>query len=235
MQKQDTQGRDTQPQAKKGPDWKLIARSQVPSLLVNAVLPLIIYTLLKDYAHVSEFIALVATGIPSLIDSCIGIIRNRRIDFIAGVVLFGIAISLGLTALGGSPKLLLVRESFFTFAFGLACLISLPFPKPICFYTGRQFMAANDPVRIARYDSMWQFATFRTAIRMLTVIWGVGLVIEAIVRTYLVFTMSVETFLAVSPIILYGILALTFVVGTMYMRRWRKKTGDLPGLGQRQA
>src|ERR1051326_5252342 len=116
-----------QSQENKGMNWKVIVRGVAPSLLVNAVLPFIIYTLLKNYTHVSEFVALVATGVPSMIDSIVGIIRNKRIDFIAGVVLCGIAISLGLTALGGTPKLLLVRESFFTFAFGLACLISLPF------------------------------------------------------------------------------------------------------------
>jgi hypothetical protein len=221
------QPQDAQSQTDGGMNGKAVLRSLAPSLLVNAILPFVIYTLLKNYTHISEFMALVATGIPSLIDSIVGIVRNRRIDFIAGVVLFGIAISLGLTALGGSPKLLLVRESFFTFAFGLACLISLPFPKPICFYTGRAFMAGNDPVRIARYDSMWQYATFRTALRVQTIIWGVGLLIEATVRTYLVFTMSVATFLAVSPFILYGILALIFVIGAMYMRQWRKSAGDL--------
>src|SRR6266700_902748 len=224
MQQQSTQSQDN-----KGMNWGVVLRSQVPSLLVNAVLPFIIYTLLKNYTHISEFMALVATGVPSLVDSIAGIIRNRRIDFIAGVVLFGLAISLGLTALGSSPKLLLVRESLFTFAFGLACLISLLFPKPIGFYTGRQFVAGNNPERIARYNSMWQFATFRTAIRMQTVIWGVGLLVEAAVRTYLVFSMSVATFLAVSPFILYGIIALTFAVGAMYMRQWKKNAGDLIG------
>src|SRR5579875_3086511 len=82
-----------------------IIRSLVPSLIINGALPLIIYTLLKDYTSVSDFVALIATGVPSIIDSIVGVIRRKRIDFLAGFTLFTIAVSLCLIALGGSARL----------------------------------------------------------------------------------------------------------------------------------
>ena len=113
------------------------------SLLINAVCPLLIYHGLKRYTHVSELTALVATGVPSFMDGIFGIVRSRRLDFMAGFTLFTIAISLGLMALGGSPRLYLVRESLFTAAYGLAMLLSLGLAKPLGFYTGRYFMTGT--------------------------------------------------------------------------------------------
>ena len=44
------------------------------------------------------------------------------------VSLMSIAVSMIAVTLGGSPKLLLIRESFFTDAFGIACFVSLALP-----------------------------------------------------------------------------------------------------------
>jgi hypothetical protein len=199
-------------------------RSLAISLFINAFCPYVIYTVLKNVVHTSDFVAIVATGIPSLIDSVVRIIISRRIDVIAAIALVAIVIGLILIVLGGSPKLLLVRESFFTFGYGIMFLISLLLPKPLGFYTGRQFIAGNDRVRIDKFNSVWErYPFFRTAMRMLTAFWGVGLALEAIVRTYMVLTMSTGQFLAVSPFVLYGIVGAIFVATGFYMRRWRKR------------
>src|SRR5690348_9848746 len=85
--------------------------SLLSSIVINAALPIVIYWALKTYAGSSDFVALVASGIPSLIDSIVGIIRRKRIDLLAGIVLFGIVTSLVTVGLGGSPKVYLIRES----------------------------------------------------------------------------------------------------------------------------
>ncbi len=201
-----------------------IIRSLVPSLIINGALPLIIYTLLKDYTSVSDFVALIATGVPSIIDSIVGVIRRKRIDFLAGFTLFTIAVSLCLIALGGSARLYLVRESFFTAAFGIAYLISLPFPKPLAFYFARYFMAANSPDRIAWVDALWeQNPHFRSGLRRIGLIWSFGLLLEAAIRFYLVFNLTVQQFLAVSPFVIYGITGILIVVTMMVGRRMRKR------------
>ena len=190
-----------------------IFRSMASSILINGVLPLLIYTLMKDVTSVSDFGALLATGIPSLLDSLIGVIRRKRVDFLAGVTLLTILVSLALIALGGSPKLYLICESFFTAAFGLAYLISLLFPKPLAYYFARYFMAGNVPERIAWFESLWQrSAEFRSMLRRIGLLWSFGLLLEAALHTYLVFTLSVQQFLAISPFVLYGITGtLTFL------------------------
>src|SRR5215469_12553064 len=102
-----------------------VVRGIIYNLVINAVLPFVIYTLLKNYIGVSELVALFASGVPPVIDSIVGVIRKGRIDFIAGIVLLSIVFSLVLIMLGGSPRLYLIRESFFTAAFGVVYLTSL--------------------------------------------------------------------------------------------------------------
>jgi hypothetical protein len=207
-------------------DRGTIIRSLVPSLIINGALPFLIYSLLKNYTHVSDLVALLATGVPSVIDSIVGIIRNRRLDFLAGFTLFTIVVSLILIAFGGSPKLYLIRESFFTAAFGIAYLVSLPFPKPLAFYFARYFMAGNHPERIDYVNQLWERSPyFRMALRRIGLIWSVGLLLEAAVRTYMVLTLSVQQFLAISPFVLYGITG-ALIVLTVYLSRRMRRQGE---------
>jgi hypothetical protein len=204
-------------------DRKAVLRSVAISLIINAVLPIIIYNALKTYTSVSDFVALLATGVPSTIDSLVGIVRRRRIDFLAGFTLVTIAVSLIIIAFGSDPKVYLVRESFFTAAFGVAYLVSLPFPKPLAYYFARQFVAGNTQEGIARFEQMWQNPMFRRMLRLIGLYWSAGLLLEAALRFYLVFTMSVQQFLFVSPFIFYGITGLLVAGQFLIIRRVRKR------------
>lgn len=87
---------------------------------------------------------------PPLISSLVELIRRHTIDLIAGLVLLGIVVCLVAVLLGGNPRLLLIRESFLTVALGIACLLSLLFPRPLWFYLTGYVFATNDPQRCVR-------------------------------------------------------------------------------------
>jgi hypothetical protein len=193
----------------------------------NAVLPIVIYWALKTYTGSSDFVALVVSGIPSLIDSIIGVIRRKRIDLLAGIVLFSIVTSLVAMALGGSPKVYLVRESFFTVAFGVTYLVSLFFPRPLAFYFARHFATGNNPENIRWFDSLWQYQQFQHTMRVITIVWGIGFLFEAALRTYLVMVLSIEQFLLISPFVLYGIIGVLVVWMFLYSRQGRKRGEEL--------
>jgi hypothetical protein len=197
--------------------------SLVSSIAINIALPILLYLALKRYTSASDFLALVISGVPSTIDSIVGVIRRKRIDLLAGVVLASVLISLILIALGSNPKVYLVRESFFTVAFGLAYLVSLLFPRPLAFYFARYFATGNQPENIHWFDSLWQYREFRHTMRVITVVWGVGFLFEAVLRTLLVFVLSVGQFLIVSPFVLYSIIGILVVWMFLYSREGRKK------------
>lgn len=193
------------------------------SIVINAVLPYIIYSLLKSYTNLSDFWALVLSGVPPMIDAIVGIIRKGHVDLIAGIVLLGIAVSIILILLGGSPRLLLIRESFFTAAFGLAYLVSLLFPRPLSFYFARQFATGNVPERVAWFNSLWQYPGFRFSMRLTAVVWGVGFLLEATIRFILVFTLTIPQFLIISPFVFYGFLGAILLWTLLYTRKGRKR------------
>jgi hypothetical protein len=100
---------------------------------------------------------------------------------------------------GGDPHLLLIRESFFTGAFGLACLISLVLPRPLMFYFGRCFMAGRDIQKRDMFNARWQDPAVRRAHRLVTVIWGLVYVGEFVLRIALVYNLPAPVALAISP------------------------------------
>ena len=201
-------------------------RSFLPSILINGAVPLAIYLILKHYNY-SDLMALSASVLFPVIGSVMRIVRQRKLDLIAAIALMGIVVSIIAVFLGGDPKILLIRESFITGALGIACFVSLLFPRPLMFYFGRYFATANDPAGRARYNELWQYPYFRFVNRVITVVWGVAYAGEFILRIILVYTLPIAVVLAVSPIILGGLTILTIAWTFAYARRAGRRGAEM--------
>ncbi|MGZ4164769.1 MAG: VC0807 family protein, partial [Tumebacillaceae bacterium] len=86
-----------------------------------------------------------------------------------------------------------------------------------------RFTVGNDPTAQATFASRWQYPYFRMVMRAMTAVWGLALLAEALIRTLLVFRMSVNAFLAVSPVITYGIIGLTILWTVLFRRHAAKR------------
>jgi hypothetical protein len=128
--------------------------------------------------------------------------------------------------LGGSPRLLLVRESLFTGAFGFACFFSLGLPRPIMFYFARHFIAGTDPQLQARFNGGWQLREVRFCHRLITAVWGSVFVGELILRIVLIYSVSAATVLVVSPILLGTLTIAAMVWAFGYGHRVRLRALD---------
>jgi intracellular septation protein A len=170
--------------------------------LVNLGGPFLVYQLAAG--HMSETAALMLSSAPPILWSVAQLIWSRKLDTLSLLVIAGIALSLVATLLGGSPRLLLVRESLITGIFGLIFLGSLLFPKPLMFYIVKTTVTKQGMSEEA-FASRWSIPGFRSTINLMTVVWGAGLLVEATVKIILAFTMPTGLFLVVSPIISYGI------------------------------
>ncbi len=190
-------------------------------IVLNAVIPVILYKLSKRYVSPSEFTALlIATTFP-IGKNIFGLVRRGQVDPISIVVLLGIGTDCVALLFGGSARLLLVRESLFTGAFGVACFVSLLLPRPMMFYFGRHFIAGTDPERRARFDSGWQLPEVRFAHRLITAVWGCAFVGELILRIVLIYNASPATVLIVSPVLLGSLTIVTMVWAFSYGHRVR--------------
>ncbi|MDR5774382.1 MULTISPECIES: VC0807 family protein [unclassified Caballeronia] len=182
-------------------------------LVANLLLPWVAYRLaLPHWGNVG---ALYASAAPPLAWSLFEFTRSRRVDAVSALVLFGIALSIVLLALGGSPRILLVRESLASGATGVVFLVSMLFERPLIFYLARATVARQQKGGAVRFESYWRdSAALRDSLRLMTLVWGVGLSIETALRFWLAWNWPVERYLVVSPFISYaiygGLLAWTF-------------------------
>jgi hypothetical protein len=195
-----------------------IRKSLLIELGVNFFLPWLAYRLALP--HWGELVALYASAVPPILWSMIEFARRRRVDSVSALVLLGIALSIGVMALGGSPRLLLVRESLISGAIGAAFVVSLLFSRPLIFYLARATVGREAEGGAARFETAWnERPTLRRSIRMMTVVWGVGLVIENLLRTWMAWNWPIERYLLISPVVGYGIYGGLTIWTVFYRKR----------------
>ncbi|NMM01054.1 hypothetical protein HHL24_24320 [Paraburkholderia sp. RP-4-7] len=176
----------------------------VLELAVNFLLPWLAYRLALP--HLGETGALIASAVPPIVWSLIELVRFRRVDALSVMVVAGIVLSVAAMALGGSPRMLLLRESLVSGAVGVVFLLSLPMRRPLIFYLARATVAREMEGGAARFETLWsERPALVSAMRFMTLVWGVGLTGETALRAWMALTWPIERFLVVSPFIGYGI------------------------------
>jgi len=199
-------------------------RGLAGSIVVSGVLPFIAYQVLTGRG-VDSFHALVWTAVFPIAGVAWSWIRTRHLDGIGSISLIFIVLGLATSLISGDARFFLIKESFLTGLFGAVCLGSLLLPRPLMFYLGRQFASGGDPARAAYFTSLWQYEQFRHSQRLITAVWGLGFVAEALVRVALTFVLAIPVFLVVSPIIAYGT-TLALIAWTMTYARRAAKRGE---------
>lgn len=155
--------------------------------------------------------------------------RTRRVDALSILVLLGIALSIVLMALGGSPRLLLMRESMASGAIGLVFFASLAMRRPLTFYLARATVARKEEGGAARFEAMWdERPALRRSVRLMTAVWGVGLMGENALRSWLAWHWPVERFLVVSPFIGYGIYGALTLWTFLYRKKMQRRAAAAP-------
>ncbi|WP_043174421.1 VC0807 family protein [Streptomyces sp. NRRL B-24484] len=190
---------------------------------LNVVAPLLTYNNLVDHGH-GEVTALLLSGLWPVVDVIVYLAWHRRVDEFAAITLVFLAITVLVTVAGpNSARLLLVKDSLVTGLFGVVCLVSLAAPRPLMFYFGRKFGTDGSAEGLARWNGLWQFEGFRRVQRNLTLGWGLGYVVEAIVRVGLAYVLSTGAMVAVNSVLAYAVTGLLVLWTVLYAKRARAR------------
>ena len=191
-------------------------------ILINALAPFLIYTLTKH--RLGDVNALIASSAPPLIWSLIEFARHRRVDAISMIALAGIAFSLIGYFGGGSVKLLQLRERLVTGAIGLIFLGSAAIGRPLIYQLARASMVRRQSqAQLAEFEALKDNVHFRRTMRVLTLVWGFGLVAECAVNVGLVFVIPIGAYLIIHPFIGYGTAGLLGGWSYLYVRAARRR------------
>ncbi|TPW26449.1 VC0807 family protein [Pararhizobium mangrovi] len=188
---------------------------------VNVAAPLLIYDRVAPYA--SDTVGLIAAGVPPLAWSVVEFACRRRLDAVSMLVLAGIVLSLAAVLLGGSPRLLQLRENLVTALVGLSFLVSAAIGRPLVFELARAWMRRSSEREAVAFEAKRDAPGFRRTMMVMTLVWGAGLLASAAIACWLVFVLSIHDDLIAGPFVGYATMALLALWTMRYARRRRGK------------
>jgi hypothetical protein len=189
--------------------------------LVNFILPYAVFALAQP--HYGDVDALILSSIPPILWSIAEFARHRRIDAVSMLVLFGIVLSLAAVAGGGSARFLQLREKLVTVIIGFVFLGSALIGKPLIYQLARARMVRESSGELEQFDALRSNKYFRRTMTVLTVVWGLGLLLDAAISIALVYALSIKTYLVVNPIVGYGTMGALSLWTFLYVRNQRRK------------
>ncbi|HEY2595079.1 MAG TPA: VC0807 family protein, partial [Chloroflexota bacterium] len=175
------------------------------TLVLNVVAPLVIFQFATGHG-LDQTQALLLAALFPFAGIVFGSIRSHSLDPIGAISLAAIVVSVAATLAFSDPRILLAKDSLVTSTVGLVFLGSLLAPRPLIFVIGRR-LAASDPARLEQFNSLWQNPRARAELRLVTTVWGVGLLAEAATRAACVLLLPAQVVLIISPLLSIGVLA----------------------------
>ena len=192
--------------------WFLAA--MVP-IVLDVGMPLAAYYGLHG-AGVNNTTSLLAGGGMPLIRALISLVRRQRVDALTGfmIILF---LAAGLLAFwSGNPRFLVAKESLGTGLGGLWIIWSAFTARPLTYSTTRPFVTRGESAALAVWDRLADRpGKFRRILRGLSLMWGIGLVIDCALRLIVAFTMPVSTAVGISALVLIVVIIALGLVSTV--------------------
>lgn len=172
-----------------------------PGILLGVVAPFVVYQVATSFGA-SDLAALAWGAVFPFAGIAIGFAHTRRLDAISAISLISIVVGLGGGLLLHSAEFLLVKDSLVTATIGLTFLGSLLAQRPLIFTIGRSQAGARAEV----FDRRWAEPAFRQALRRMTAVWGITLLVEATARVVLTLLIPPAALLLVSPLLAAAII-----------------------------
>lgn len=191
------------------------ALSGTVRVVVGLGVPAAAYYLLRA-AGAGVYLALVVGAVLSAVPGLVTLARERRVSglstYMTAMMLGGLAVSL----LPGSTSFLLAKESVMTAVTGVWFIASIRAHRPLAYLFSR-------PVLQGRFrwpsdwDRLWRASPrFRRMWGVSSVLWGVGLLADAVARVVMAFTLPPDLVPGLSLVLYLGTTAVLIVVTTAY-------------------
>jgi hypothetical protein len=191
-------------------------------LLLELVLPLIAFYGLR-LAGASQFTALLAGVLVTAAAAVLHVIRERRIGGIQVFVLGTMLVTVGMSFISGSPRVLLFRNGWGTAALGIWCLVTLKARRPFLYEAGR---LTFPPEKAEQWAQSWDtHQVFRDLLRTCTAVWGVAFLVDAVVRVVLAATLPIDAVPVLDDVLLVVTLLALVIFQRTYARSRLQRNG----------
>lgn len=192
------------------------------AFVVNVALPALAYRI--TIAHYGVVDALIASAVPLVVWMVIDLVRFRHFDALSAIVLAGIAMSLMVLVSGAARWMGEARDPAVSGIIGALFLLSLFRDRPLVYYLARSTLSREQQGREADFDARWQSnPALVRSIRLMTAVWGVGLVGENLARLWITLALAEPDAGMLSTWLRYatygGLTVWTIVYRRIYIKR----------------
>lgn len=189
------------------------------TILFDVALPVGLYYILRAFG-LSELMSLLLSGAPPALHTVQTMVRHRKVDTIGLFVLTVVAAAAVGSLISGDPRLALARSGWITGLAALWMLATLTFKRPFT-YRALEALVSG---RAQLLDRLWcTTPLFRRVWRGLTWLWGLGLMVDAVLRVVFAYTLPVDTVPALDG----ALYAVTYVVLQVITQIVLVRTGTL--------
>jgi intracellular septation protein A len=201
----------------------------VPSFIYSAVIPVGIYLLATDLLHLGHIPALLLAAVSPVAGTVIDFLRTERQVSVLGVFGFAGLVVAGVSALLlHSPRLILVSGSMMNGMMGLLMLGSVVIGQPLIVALALHGVTSAE-ARLRMKERLMAQSLHRH-LQVLTVMWGLGLLLLLAASVVLTFTLPLTTVIVIGPFMghlaIVGLLACTAGYRWYYMRRQAQRRGQ---------
>ncbi len=195
-------------------------------LLWDVALPLAAYYGLR-LAGQSEQVSLLAGAAIAACRIAWVAVRDRSFDGFAALLAGVLGVGLVLSLFTGDARFLLLKESFGTAAAGIVLLVSCFSRTPMMLIAVR---AGSSAAKRAELDRLaGEVPGFRRAFTRMSAVWGVALLLEAVVRVPLVYTLSADVMNGLSVVLLIVVIGGLSLWSVRYAGKVLATGGGPPG------
>jgi len=193
------------------------------AMLVDFALPVLVFYGLRA-AGVDQWWALLLSGVVPAGTVVARFVRTRTVDFVALFVLSVVALSLGVSAMSGDPRTMLIRDAWGGLLGGLIgvwLLASVVVGRPALMVMFRAFVIAKvGPEGARAWASRWETDRgFRRGLRLLTFVWGCATILNVVVTLVAAYVLPLDLAPAVLNASWPVILAPTLIFHLYYTKK----------------
>ncbi|MFD7692075.1 VC0807 family protein [Streptomyces sp. NPDC059374] len=183
-------------------------------LIIDVAVPLGAYYLLKNGFGMSTLMALALSSVVPAVRTGWSVWRAREVNGMAALILVVNVVSLLLSFVAGDPRLMMAKDSAISSTIGIGIIVSVVLGRPMMTAGMKPWVVKGDAGREAAWARLQGgSARFRRAERMFSLVWGVVLLAECVVRVVGAYTLPVDTMVWLGNVIMIVAMVLGFLVG----------------------
>ncbi|MFJ9841653.1 VC0807 family protein [Kitasatospora sp. NPDC101155] len=192
-------------------------------LVVDVGVPLAVNYVLHSVLGFSPVVALLLSSVLPAVRTVAGLLRERRINGAAGLMLLVNAAGISLSLVSGDARLAVAKDGALSSVIGIAMVCSVFAGQPMVSTGLKPVLTKGEPAKVAAWERLSVgSARFRRAEKGFTLVWGLALLGECAARVVGAYTLPVSSMAWLSTVFLLGAFVVAFIAGAPFHNRIEK-------------